>query len=80
MLEDGTPSELLAYTYKVNYSIKFITTPTLWSVQAAKLHVQDLLEDVDSPLVLVHDLIVLYCNSGTEVVSCREICQEEDIS
>ena len=54
-----TTSELLAYTYKVDYFIKFFMVPTFWSIKASELHVHDLLEDVNSPQVLVHDCIVL---------------------
>ena len=76
LLHDG----LLAYTCKVDHFIKFFTATTYWSIQATKLHIPDLLDDVDPPQALVHDLVVLKPSSGIEVGFCMEICKEEDIS
>ena len=59
LLHDG----LLAHACKFNYLIKFFTVPTYWSIQTTKLHIPDLLDNVDPPQVLVHDLVVLKPNS-----------------
>ena len=65
---------LLAYAYKVYYFIKFFPVPSFWSIQTTKLHIKDLLYDVHSPHVLVHDLVVINLNTGIKVGYCRKIC------
>ena len=44
---------------KVDNSLKFCNFPSFWNDQAPKLHVHNLLDDVHSPQVLLHDLVVL---------------------
>ena len=70
LLDEG----LLAYAYKVYYFIKFFPAPSFLSIQATKLNIKDLLDDVHSPHVLVHDLVVINPNTGTKVGYCRKIC------